>query len=67
MSRRTDQLRDQCLERLSERLVREGWTGDDLSEFVRAEMHNLLLDDPRLSVDHLAQLLSKHGKKLPAA
>jgi hypothetical protein len=48
-------------------LVDEGWTGDNLFEFVRGEMHNLLLDDPRLSADHLAQILARLGKKLPAA
>jgi RNA polymerase sigma factor (sigma-70 family) len=67
LSRRTDHLRDQCLEFISARLVEQGWTGDNLSEFVRTEMHHLLLDDPRLSVDHLAQILAKQGKKLPAA
>ncbi|MCI0682228.1 MAG: sigma-70 family RNA polymerase sigma factor [Gemmataceae bacterium] len=67
LSRRTDQLREQCLERLNRRLVSEGWTGDNLSEFVRTEMQHLLLDDPRLSVDHLAQLMAKHGMAIPAA
>lgn len=65
LSRRTDHLREQCLEFLGKRLVAEGWTGDNLAEFVRTEMHNLLLDDARLSVDHLAQILAKQGKKLP--
>ena len=67
LSRRTDHLRDQCLDFLSQRLVEQGWTGDNLSEFVRTEMHHLLLDDPRLSVDHLAKILAKLGKSLPAA
>jgi RNA polymerase sigma factor (sigma-70 family) len=66
VSRRTDQVRDACLEYLQERLAKEGWTGDDLSDLIRTEMHALLLDDPRLSVDHLAKLLAKQGKKLPA-
>jgi DNA-directed RNA polymerase specialized sigma24 family protein len=66
LSRRTDALRERCLEFLGQRLLAEGWTGDDLSEFVRTEMHHLLLDDPRLSVDHLAQLVAKRGLKLPA-
>ena len=65
ISRRTDHLRDRCLEHLSKRLVEEGWTGNDLSEFVRTEMHSLLLDDPRLSVDHLAQILARIGCKAP--
>ena len=64
ISRRTDHLRDQCLEYLGKRLVEQGWTGDDLFEFVRTEMANLLLDDPRLAVDHLAHLLAKKGKKM---
>jgi len=62
LSRRTDQLRDQCLEFVSRRLVEQGWTGDNLSEFVRTEMHHLLLDDPRLSADHLAMLAAKRSK-----
>lgn len=64
LSRRTDQLREQCLEILNRRLVEAGWTGDNLSEFVRTEMQHLLLDDPRLSVDHLAQIMAKQGKSL---
>ena len=67
LSRRTDQLREQCLEFLDRRLIAEGWTGDNLSEFVRTEMQHLLLDDPRLSVDHLAQIMAKQGKAIPAA
>lgn len=66
ISRRTDHLRDKCLEHLSKRLVEEGWTGNDLSEFVRTEMHSLLLDDPRLSVDHLAKILARFGRHTPA-
>jgi hypothetical protein len=59
VSRRTDALRDQCLEFIGKRLIEEGWSGDDLSEFVRTEMASLLLDDPRLSADHLAKLMEK--------
>ena len=67
ISRRTDHLREQCLDYLAKRLAEAGWTGDDLSELVRTEMISLLLDDPRLSVDALAQVLAKKGKRLPAA
>jgi RNA polymerase sigma factor (sigma-70 family) len=67
VSRKTDALRDHCLEHISRRLLEQGWTGDDLSDFVRTEMYSLLLDDPRLSVDHLAHLLAVRGKKLPPA
>lgn len=65
VSRRTDHLRDQCLEAIGRRLKESGWTGDDLFEFVRTEMQSLLLDDPRLSADNLARLLAKQGKNLP--
>jgi RNA polymerase sigma factor (sigma-70 family) len=67
ISRQTDSLRDHCLDAISRRLLEQGWTGDDLSEYVRTEMYGLLLDDPRLSVDHLASLLAAQGKRLPQA
>ncbi|MCS7046331.1 MAG: sigma-70 family RNA polymerase sigma factor [Gemmataceae bacterium] len=63
LSRRTDQLREQCLDFLSKRLLAEGWTGDSLFDFVRTEMTNVLLDDPRLSADYLAQLLGRRGRR----
>jgi len=66
VSRQTAKLRDQCLEHVSRRLVEQGWTGDDLSDFVQKEMESLLLDEPRLSLDRLAALLAARGKQLPA-
>jgi RNA polymerase sigma factor (sigma-70 family) len=66
ISRKTDGLRDHCLDRIGQRLLELGWTGDDLADYVRTEMYSLLLDDPRLSVDNLAHLLAIRGKKLPA-
>jgi RNA polymerase sigma factor (sigma-70 family) len=65
VSRKTDALRDRCLDRIGKHLLDQGWTGDDLSGLVRTEMYNLLLDDPRLSVDHLAGILGAEGKRLP--
>jgi hypothetical protein len=65
VSRRTDHLRDQCLDCIGTRLLDQGWTGDDLADYVRTEMQSLLLDDPRLSADHLAHLLAQEGKRLP--
>jgi RNA polymerase sigma factor (sigma-70 family) len=62
MSRRTDNLRDRCLEFLERRLLEQGWTGDDLMALIRTEMHNLLLDDPLLSADRLAFVLGKKTK-----
>jgi RNA polymerase sigma factor (sigma-70 family) len=67
ISRQTTQLRDRCLDAISQRLLEEGWTGDDLSGFVLNEMGSLLLDEPRLSADHLTRLLAKRGKTLPSS
>ena len=61
ISRQTTQLRDRCLEAIGQRLLEQGWTGDDLSSFILGEMGTLLLDDPRLSAHHLAGLLSARG------
>lgn len=66
VSRQTTKLRDHCLEQIGQRLCEQGWTGDDLSDFILKEMDSLLLDEPRLSADRLAALLAKKGKKLPA-
>lgn len=66
ISRRTDKLRDKALEQIGNRLVADGWTGDDLEGFVLTELGALLTDDPRLSADHLGRLLAAKGKRLPA-
>jgi hypothetical protein len=65
ISRQTAHLRDRCLDAISERLVAQGWTGEDLSGFVLNEMGSLLMDEPRLSADQLARTLAARGKKLP--
>jgi hypothetical protein len=65
LSRQTDHLREKCLEHIGNRLVEQGWTGGDLSEYIRTEMPGVLLDDPRLSVDNLARMLAALGKSLP--
>jgi RNA polymerase sigma factor (sigma-70 family) len=65
VSRQTTHLRDRCLESISQRLLAEGWTGDDLSDLVLNEMGSLLMDEPRLSADRLAGLLAARGKELP--
>ncbi len=66
VSRQTTKLRDHCLDEISRRLLAQGWTGDDLSDFILKEMDSLLMDEPRLSADHLAALLAARGKKLDA-
>jgi RNA polymerase sigma factor (sigma-70 family) len=65
LSRQTDQMREKCLEHISQRLLQQGWTGDDLSDYVRTEMPAVLLDDPRLAVDNLSRMLAAQGKSLP--
>lgn len=66
VSRHTARLRDHCLEVIGQRLLEQGWTGDDLSDFILKEMDSLLMDEPRLAVDRLAAILAKRGKKLPS-
>jgi RNA polymerase sigma factor (sigma-70 family) len=65
ISRQTDKLRDHCLERIRDRLLAQGWTGDDMTEFILTEMGPLLLDEPRLGADRLAALLAARGRSLP--
>ncbi len=65
ISRRTDSLSEQWKEQISKQMIDQGWTGEDLGDYVRTEMRNLLLDDPRLSIDNLSQILGKTGKTLP--
>jgi RNA polymerase sigma factor (sigma-70 family) len=66
ISRKTAELREQCLGRIGQRLQELGWTGDDLSGFILKEMDSLLLDEGRLSADRLAALLAARGKTVPA-
>lgn len=65
ISRQTAKFSKECLEHVARRLTEAGWTGDDLSGFVLKEMDSLLMDEPRLSADRLAALLSARGKQLP--
>lgn len=66
VSRRVAKLRDGCLEEVGRRLEQAGWTGDDLSGFIRTEMDGLLLDEPRLGAERLTGLLARKGRALPA-
>ncbi len=65
VSRQTGRLRDHCLDAIGKQLLRRGWTGDDLGDFVLKEMEGLVLDEPRLSAENLAALLAARGKRLP--
>ncbi len=64
ISRRTDKLRDRALEQIGQRLVAEGWTGDDVEGFILTELGALLTDDPRLSAEQLHRILHAKGKTL---
>jgi RNA polymerase sigma factor (sigma-70 family) len=65
VSRHTSRLRDDCLERITTKLVAWGWTGDDLSGLVQSEMDSLIMEEPRLEAGRLAALLARRGQKLP--
>jgi len=65
VSRQTDKLRDKALEVIGRKLVYEGWTGDDLESFILTEMAGVLVDDPRLSADHLSRMLRTRGVQPP--
>jgi DNA-directed RNA polymerase specialized sigma24 family protein len=65
ISRQTDKLRDRALETIGEQLTAEGWTGDDLEQFILTELGGVLTDDPRLSAEELRRLLSSKGKSAP--
>jgi RNA polymerase sigma factor (sigma-70 family) len=67
VSRKTAELREQCLGRIGQRLTELGWTGDDLNGFILKEMESLVLDEARLSADRLAALLAARGKAVPTA
>ncbi len=66
VTRRVDTLSARCHERIGQALRELGWTGDDLQGFIHKEMASVLLEEPRLSVDHLARLLAARGKNPPA-
>ena len=64
ISRQTDKLRDRCLEVVGRTLTAAGWTGDDIGAFILTELGSLLVDEPRLSADHLTAMLARKGKTL---
>jgi RNA polymerase sigma factor (sigma-70 family) len=66
VTRRVDALSVKCHERIGEALRELGWTGDDLQGFIHKEMASVLLEEPRLAVDHLARLLAARGKVPPS-
>ncbi|HEY2784617.1 MAG TPA: sigma-70 family RNA polymerase sigma factor [Fimbriiglobus sp.] len=67
ISRQNDKLRDHALQAIGDRLTAEGWTGDDLEQFILTELGGVLTDDPRLSAEELRRLLLAKGKTIPTA
>jgi hypothetical protein len=67
VSRQTTHLCERFQEYVRGRLLEQGWTGEDLTDYTRKEMFSLLLDEPRLSADRLAALLAARGKTPPPA
>ncbi len=65
ISKRITQLQERCHVELTRQLEAQHWTGENLSEYIRTEMPALLMDDPRLAADQLAQILQKRGKGVP--
>lgn len=65
ITRRVDAINKKCHERIGQALRELGWTGDDLYAFIRKEMYSVLLEEPRMSVDRLAALLTQRGKEPP--
>jgi RNA polymerase sigma factor (sigma-70 family) len=65
VTRRIDALSRRAHERIGQSLRELGWTGDDLQGFIHKEMASVLLEEPRLAVDHLARLLVERGKGPP--
>jgi RNA polymerase sigma factor (sigma-70 family) len=65
VTRKIDALSNKCHEQIGRTLTELGWTGDDLFGFIRKEMAGLLLDEPRLAADRLAETLAERGKTLP--
>ncbi|MBL8823729.1 MAG: sigma-70 family RNA polymerase sigma factor [Planctomycetia bacterium] len=64
LSRQMDKLRERCLTEIQEQLESQGWTGDDLQDFILSEMATVLLEDSRLSMASLRQRLKKAGIKI---
>jgi RNA polymerase sigma factor (sigma-70 family) len=65
VTRRIDALSRHAHEQIGQALRDLGWTGDDLQGFIHKEMASVLLEEPRLAVDHLAHLLADRGKQAP--
>jgi RNA polymerase sigma factor (sigma-70 family) len=61
ISRQTDKLRDHCLQKIGEELTRSGWNGEELEEYILTEMQGVLMDEPRLGIEQLGQLLRSRG------
>ncbi|MFQ3593307.1 MAG: sigma-70 family RNA polymerase sigma factor, partial [Gemmataceae bacterium] len=64
VTRRMNKLSEKAHLQIERALVDLGWTGDDLQPFIQTEMLPLLLDEPRLAADRLAELLAARGQAI---
>ena len=67
VSRQIAHLRDRWLDIISQRLQAEGWSGEDLTELIEAEMGQVLFDEPRIAGTNLRRLLRERGKDFDEA
>jgi RNA polymerase sigma factor (sigma-70 family) len=65
LSRQIDKLRDRCQAEIQQQLESQGWTEDNLQDYILNEMAGVLLDDARLSLSSLAQRMKRLGVKPP--
>ena len=64
ISRRIAHLAEDCKRFVASQMRQADWTGDDLTSLLKSEMASILLDEPRLSIDHLARVLRAKGESI---
>lgn len=63
LSRQLDKLRERCVNEIQQQLEAQGWTEEDIQGYILSEMATVLLEDSRLSISSLGQLMKKKGMK----
>jgi hypothetical protein len=58
-----DKLRERCVNEIQQQLESQGWTEEDIQGYILSEMATVLLEDNRLSISSLGQLMKKRGLK----
>jgi RNA polymerase sigma factor (sigma-70 family) len=67
LSRQIDKLRERCVTEIQSQLESQGWSEDNLQEYIMTEMAGVLVDDQRLSLASLGHLMRRQGLAIPAA